>query len=110
MTAGTNSSWRSPSGDFAFGFYRLVNGQFLVGIWFDNIPGRTLVWSANRDDPARAGSTINFTLDGRLGLTHSNGTGYLIYNGTFGASSALMQDDGNFVVKTNSSKGYLAEL
>ncbi|KAJ6693955.1 hypothetical protein OIU85_004719 [Salix viminalis] len=104
MTAGTNSSWRSPSGDFAFGFYRLVNGQFLVGIWFDNIPERTLVWSANRDDPARTGSTINFTLDGRLGLTHSNGTGYLIYNGTFGASSALMQDDGNFVVKTNSSK------
>ncbi|KAJ6360172.1 hypothetical protein OIU77_004224 [Salix suchowensis] len=86
------------------GLYRLVNGQFLVGIWFDNIPERTLVWSANRDDPARAGSTINFTLDGRLGLTHSNGTGYLIYNGTFGASSALMQDDGNFVVKTNSSK------
>ncbi|KAJ6877345.1 hypothetical protein NC651_030165 [Populus alba x Populus x berolinensis] len=104
ITAGTNSSWRSPSGDFAFGFYPLLNGQFLVGIWFDKIPERTLVWSANRDDPARTGSTINFTLDGQLVLTHSNGTGYLIYNGTFGASSALMQNDGNFVVKTNSSK------
>jgi len=104
ITAGTNSSWRSPSGDFAFGFYPLLNGLFLVGIWFDKIPERTLVWSANRDDPARTGSTINFTLDGQLVLTHSNGTGYLIYNGTFGASSALMQNDGDFVVKTNSSK------
>ncbi|KAF3949966.1 hypothetical protein CMV_024226 [Castanea mollissima] len=52
ITAGSDSSWKSPSGDFAFGFYPLVTNQYLVGIWFDKISEKALVWSANRDDPA----------------------------------------------------------
>ena len=103
ITAGTDSSWKSPSGHFAFGFYRLDSGCFLVGIWFDKIQENTLVWSANRDDPARIGSTVNLTLSGQLVLTHSNGTKLLIYNGTL-ASSASMEDDGNFVLRDSSSK------
>lgn len=103
IIAGTNSSWRSPSGDFAFGFYPLLSGLFLVGIWFDKIPEKTLVWSANRDDPAKIGSTINLALNGQLVLTHSNGTKYLICNHT-STSSALLQNDGNFVLQTTSSK------
>ncbi|KAK1592228.1 hypothetical protein Q3G72_021483 [Acer saccharum] len=103
ITAGSNSSWQSPSGDFAFGFYRLANGHFLAGIWFDKIPERTLVWSANRDDPAQIGSTINLTLNGQLVLTHSNGTEIFIDNSTF-TSSALLQDKGNLVLLDSSSK------
>ncbi|KAA8548638.1 hypothetical protein F0562_000322 [Nyssa sinensis] len=102
ITAGTNSSWQSPSADFAFGFYRLANGLLLVGIWFDKIPEKTLVWSANRDDPAPVGSAINLTLNGQLVLTYSNGTRYLIYNGT-ATSSASLQDDGNLVLRDSSS-------
>ncbi|KDP40162.1 hypothetical protein JCGZ_02160 [Jatropha curcas] len=103
IIAGTNSSWKSPSGDFAFGFYRLRSGLFLVGIWFDKIPQRTLVWSANRDDPANNGSVINLKLNGQLLLKHSNGTEHSIYNGT-STSSALMQDNGNFVLLDSSSR------
>ncbi|KAF2285382.1 hypothetical protein GH714_003353 [Hevea brasiliensis] len=103
ITAGTNSSWLSPFGDFAFGFYPLLSGLFLVGIWFDKIPERTLAWSANRDDPAKIGSTIHLRPNGQLVLTHSNGTEYLVYNGT-STISALMQDDGNFVLLDSSSK------
>lgn len=103
ITAGSNSSWRSTSGDFAFGFYLLPRGLFLVGIWFDKIPEKTLVWSANRDDPARNGSTIDLTDNGQLVLTHSNGTKFTIFNGT-STSSALMQDDGNFVLRESSSR------
>ncbi|XP_017974646.1 PREDICTED: G-type lectin S-receptor-like serine/threonine-protein kinase LECRK2 [Theobroma cacao] len=103
ITAGSNSSWRSTSGDFAFGFYLLPRGLFLVGIWFDKIPEKTLVWSANRDDPARNGSTIDLTDNGQLVLTHSNGTKFTIFNGT-SRSSALMQDDGNFVLRESSSR------
>ncbi|KAF2285384.1 hypothetical protein GH714_003384 [Hevea brasiliensis] len=103
ITAGINSSWLSPSGDFAFGFYPLLSGLFLVGIWFDKIPERTLAWSANRDDPAKIGSTIHLRPNGQLVLTHSNGTEYLVYNGT-STISALMQDDGNFVLLDSSSK------
>ncbi|KAK0606668.1 hypothetical protein LWI29_002467 [Acer saccharum] len=103
ITAGSNSSWQSPSGDFAFGFYPLANGHFLAGIWFDKIPEKTLVWSANRDDPAQMGSTVNLTLNGQLVLTHSNGTEIFIDNSTF-TSSALLQDKGNLVLLDSSSK------
>jgi hypothetical protein len=101
ITAGTNSSWQSPSGDFAFGFYPLVTGLYLVGIWFDKILERTLVWSANRDDPAHKGSTVKLSLTGQLLLTYSNGTDVIIYNGT-STNSASMQDDGNFVLRNRS--------
>lgn len=103
ITAGTNSSWLSPSGDFAFGFFPLLNGLFLVGIWFDKIPQRTRAWSANRDDPAKIGSTISLRPNGQLVLKHLNGTEYLIYNGT-STSSASMQDNGNFVLLDSSSR------
>ncbi|KAK4855833.1 hypothetical protein QYF36_011447 [Acer negundo] len=104
ITAGSNSSWKSPSGDFAFGFYLLANGQFLAGIWFDKISEKTLVWSANRDDPAKIGSTVNLTLNGQLVLTHSNGTEIFIGNRTSTASSAMMKNDGNLVLLDSSSK------
>lgn len=102
IVAGTNSSWRSPSDVFAFGFYRLVSGQYLVGIWFDKIPQKTLVWSANRDDPAQIGSTINLTMRGQFVLQHANKTSFLIYNGT-SATSAMMQDNGNFILMNSFS-------
>ncbi|OIW12481.1 hypothetical protein TanjilG_04645 [Lupinus angustifolius] len=99
IVAGTNSSWESGSGDFAFGFYPLVTGHYLVGIWFNKIPNKTLVWSANRDDPAEIGSTINLTLSGQFVIQHANNTSFPIYNGTTNnATSAMMQDNGNFIL------------
>ncbi|KAL4642491.1 hypothetical protein ACB092_02G022400 [Castanea dentata] len=102
ITAGSDSSWKSPSGDFAFGFYPLVTNQYLVGIWFDKISEKTLVWSANHDDPAGKGSTIKLLLNGQLVLTHTNGTQLFICNHT-STKSASMQDDGNFVLRNSSS-------
>ncbi|KAK9288976.1 hypothetical protein L1049_017447 [Liquidambar formosana] len=103
-TAGPNSSWRSPSGDFAFGFYPLAaSGLFLVGIWSDKIAEKTLVWSANRDAPAPAGSIVSLTEARRLVLIHPNGTVCPIYNGG-AANSASIQDDGNFVVRNSASQ------
>ncbi|XP_075086234.1 G-type lectin S-receptor-like serine/threonine-protein kinase LECRK3 [Nicotiana tabacum] len=108
ISAGSKSShWLSPSGDFAFGFYSLKTGLFLVGIWFDKIPEHTLIWSANRDDPVHAGSKVILTLSGHLVLTDSNRREFVLYNGT-GTSFAAMQDDGNFVLR-NSSSGVLWE-
>ncbi|KAF8392467.1 hypothetical protein HHK36_022809 [Tetracentron sinense] len=106
LTSGANSSWLSPSGDFAFGFYPVAGGSFLLGIWFDKIPQRTLVWSANRDTPAPIRSTVNLTLDGELVLIYPNGSTKYPINESKSVSSASMQDDGNFVLK-NSSSGVL---
>ncbi|ESR33145.1 hypothetical protein CICLE_v10007028mg, partial [Citrus x clementina] len=101
ITAGSNTSWLSPSGDFAFGFYSLFGGLYLLGIWFDKIPEKTLVWAADRDSPAEAGSKITLTNDGKLLLTYFNGSVQQIYSGA--ASLALMQNDGNFVLKNANS-------
>lgn len=103
ITAGTNDSWRSLSGEFAFGFYRLQNNLYLMGIWFDKIPERTLVWSANRDTPAEAGSIIRLTFAGQLFLTYSNGSVQSVYSGA-AASLGFMQNDGNFVLRNANSR------
>ena len=103
ITAGSNASWRSPSGDFAFGFYHLTSGLYLVGIWFDEISERTLVWSANRDKPAETGSTVQLTSDGQLELSYVNGSTQSIYSGSDAASLGFMQDNGNFVLKDANS-------
>ncbi|XP_075653692.1 G-type lectin S-receptor-like serine/threonine-protein kinase LECRK2 [Castanea sativa] len=102
ITAGSNSAWKSPSGDFAFGFYPLVTNKYLVGIWYDEISEKTLAWSVNRDDPAGKGSTIKLLLNGQLVLTHTNGTQLFICNHT-STKSASMQNDGNFVLRNSSS-------
>ena len=103
FTAGSNASLRSFSGDFAFGFYPLRNGLYLVGIWFDRIPEKTLVWSANRNHPAEKGSSIQLTNAGALVLTYGNGSTLQIYNEAV-ASLGTMEDDGNFVLKESSSR------
>ncbi|GLT55867.1 hypothetical protein SLA2020_289530 [Shorea laevis] len=101
-------SWKSPSGDFAFGFYQLQNqDQFLLAIWFDKIPNRTTVWYANGDNPASQGSKVELTRDGKLTLTSPNGL--ILWNaasttvdGTTysieGAAYAALLDTGNFVL------------
>ncbi|KAM1099010.1 hypothetical protein TB1_005658 [Malus domestica] len=39
-----NTFWPSPSGEFAFGFQKNGNGGgFLLAIWFDKIPEKTIV-------------------------------------------------------------------
>ncbi|CAK7341367.1 unnamed protein product [Dovyalis caffra] len=103
IRAGSGDSWRSLSDDFAFGFYSIPNNLYLVGIWFNKIPERTLVWSANRDSPAGAGSTVRLTFDGQLILTHLNGSVQLIYSGQ-SAGLGFMQNDGNFVLKDDGSR------
>ncbi|PRQ35315.1 putative non-specific serine/threonine protein kinase [Rosa chinensis] len=74
LSAAGNSSWISPSGEFAFGFQRLENNdRFLLSIWFAKIPDRTIVWYANGDRPAPKGSIVNLTANSGLLLTSPQG-------------------------------------
>nr|KYP61784.1 Putative receptor protein kinase ZmPK1 [Cajanus cajan] len=105
ITAGSNSTWKSPSGDFEFGFYALPNDLFLVGIWFGRTKNRTLVWY--QSPPVQPNSQIQFTSAGQLVVAYPNGTtAYSIYSEGNGgaAASANMQDDGNFVMRDNNFK------
>ncbi|XP_043721537.1 G-type lectin S-receptor-like serine/threonine-protein kinase LECRK3 [Telopea speciosissima] len=94
----TNSSWLSSSGKFAFGFYPQGNG-FLVGIWIAKIPEKTVVWTANRDDPTLSRDVkLLLTVEGSLILQLTDGREKSIAATPQSASSASMLDSGNFVL------------
>ncbi|XP_010050091.2 G-type lectin S-receptor-like serine/threonine-protein kinase LECRK2 [Eucalyptus grandis] len=94
-----NSSWLSPSGEFAFGFLQMGQGVHLLAIWFEKIEEKTIVWSANGDNLAPEGSKIQLTADGQLMLTGPNGTELWSPSPTVaGVAYAAMLDTGNFVL------------
>ncbi|KAK1564688.1 hypothetical protein Q3G72_009260 [Acer saccharum] len=101
-----NSSWLSPSEEFAFGFHKLNNSDlFLLAIWFNKIPERTIVWYANGDRPAPRGSTLELTTNG---LVLKNPGGQMVWNATASPASAsvteaAMLDTGNFVLTGSGS-------
>ncbi|KAJ4724139.1 Receptor-like protein kinase [Melia azedarach] len=110
LTAGdeSTSSWLSASRDFAFGFHRLDNNDlYLLSIWYNNIPERTIVWYASKDnDPAvvPGGSQVKLTSD--QGLLLNDPQGKEIWNPgvDFGqVSYGVMNDTGNFQLVSNSS-------
>ncbi|KAM6578960.1 hypothetical protein CsatB_030797 [Cannabis sativa] len=104
-----NESWISPNEDFAFGFQQIRKDGFILAIWFNKIPQRTIVWSANRDNLVQQGSTVQLTNFGSLELRDS--TGRDVWSAAAsgsGVSHAAMLDTGNFVL-TNQKNFYLWE-
>ncbi|KDP20397.1 hypothetical protein JCGZ_05280 [Jatropha curcas] len=106
LIASESTSWRSPSGDFALGFHRINNQDlFLLAIWYDKIPEKTLVWYANGDDLAPKGSRLQLTDNGNLTLTGPKGQE--IWNAgstTDRVAYAAMLDDGNFILAGRDDK------
>ncbi|EEF29363.1 hypothetical protein RCOM_1170110 [Ricinus communis] len=88
----SNSYWSSDSGHFAFGFYQQGDG-FALGIWMPRIQQKTVIWTANLNDPP---------LPTRL--TWHQGHHKLVSNANQSASSASMLDSGNFVLYDSESK------
>ncbi|KAL8494208.1 hypothetical protein ACS0TY_025129 [Phlomoides rotata] len=98
------STWLSPSGEFAFGFQHVAQRGYLLAVWFNRIPEKTIVWSANRDDLAPQGSRIQLLSDGRLQLNDPRGR--VIWAGNPGrprVAYAALLDTGDFVLATNTS-------
>lgn len=99
----SSAPWTSPSGDFAFGFRQLDNQNkdlFLVAIWYNKIPDKTIVWHANGDLPAPRGSKLELFYD--TGLVLSGPQGELLWNAqtinTTFVAYGFMNDTGNFVL------------
>ncbi|KAJ0041528.1 hypothetical protein Pint_27156 [Pistacia integerrima] len=106
LTPTRNSSWLSGSGRYAFGFYRRGNG-YKVGIFLAGILEKTIVWTANRDDPpVPSNATLLLNTEGKLVLQSTEGRDTDIVYISLPASSASMLDSGNFVLY-NSSGGII---
>ncbi|KAG2671304.1 hypothetical protein I3760_14G128100 [Carya illinoinensis] len=98
------SSWASPSGDFSFGFQRIGNGGYLLAIWFNKIPEKTIVWAANRNNLVPRGSKVQLTTDGQFVLNDPKGKE--IWGADMarsGVAYAAMLDSGNLVLATQNS-------
>lgn len=106
IASDTSVPWKSPSGEFAFGFHQINNQKlFLLGIWFDTIPEKTLVWYANGDDMAPEGSKVELTLDGSFRLTSPQGREiWKPQSSVDGVAYAALLNNGNFILTDNSSK------
>ncbi|KAH7838608.1 hypothetical protein Vadar_028893 [Vaccinium darrowii] len=105
LTANEGSSpWLSPSGNFAFGFQKVEGNLFLLSIWYDKIPEKTIIWYANESNPVPVGSKLVLTGTG-LQLTSPQGEQLWISKPLRGGVAAgYMNDTGNFVIKDENSQ------
>ena len=67
-----NSSWGSPSSDFAFRFQPIGAIVFLLAIWLEEIPEKTVIWSANGNSLVQRGSKVQLIIGGQLVLYDTN--------------------------------------
>lgn len=104
------SSWPSSSGEFAFGFRALApspssNHQvhYLLAIWYDKIPEKTIVWSKN-GHPVPERSRVQLTDQGQLILSDPSGREiWRVPIGNGLSTGAVMLDSGNFVLEYGNS-------
>eukprot|EP01018_Ginkgo_biloba_P012982 Gb_37078 [translate_table: standard] len=65
----------SPNGTFFAGFYSVGYNAYVFGIWYAQLPHKTIVWMANRDNPVNGWeSTLKLNKNGNLVLTDANRT------------------------------------
>ncbi|KAM0891179.1 hypothetical protein ACQ4PT_026564 [Festuca glaucescens] len=95
----------SEGGVFALGFLSLTssNTTLYLCIWYHNISERTVVWTANRDNPVVATSSpiLTFTNSSDLVLSDSQGrTPWVVKSNITGMGvAAVLLDTGNFVLQ-----------
>ncbi|GKC22884.1 G-type lectin S-receptor-like serine/threonine-protein kinase LECRK3, partial [Tanacetum coccineum] len=106
LTATTDgTSWLSPSGEFAFGFQQVQgNENFLLSIWYDKVPDKTIVWYPRNGPMVSEGSKVELT--NGLGLVLSDPQGRQVWSS--GSISDLaygaMNDTGNFMLVGSDSR------
>ncbi|XP_058747477.1 G-type lectin S-receptor-like serine/threonine-protein kinase At4g27290 isoform X2 [Vicia villosa] len=93
----------SKEGTFELGFFNPGNSpNRYVGIWYKNIPVKTVVWVANRDNPIKDNSSkLMIDKQGNLVLLNSNQSLIWSTNTTKKASTPIVQllDNGNLVIR-----------
>ncbi|KAK7307764.1 hypothetical protein VNO77_41114 [Canavalia gladiata] len=106
LSTNDNNAWLSPSGEFAFGF-RQLNGTslFMVAIWYEKIPDKTIVWNAKANEmlaTAPTGSQVQLTSGGLI-LTSPEGESIWTAQPNAAVSYGAMLDTGNLVLVNKNS-------
>ncbi|XP_050246841.1 G-type lectin S-receptor-like serine/threonine-protein kinase LECRK3 [Quercus robur] len=99
------TSWPSPSNRFAFGFYQQGSG-FAVGIWLVSQDNKTVVWTANRDDPLVTSNAMVYFKGDELVLlpAQQEKERVIASSAKESFSYAAMLDSGNFVLYDTNNK------
>ncbi|XP_076912117.1 G-type lectin S-receptor-like serine/threonine-protein kinase LECRK2 [Bidens hawaiensis] len=105
LTATPNAEpWLSSSGEFAFGF-KQVQGKdnFLLSIWYDKIPDKTIIWYPEGGPIVSTGSNVE--LVDRRGLVLSDTQGKELWSSRSICDLAYgyMNNTGNFVIVGSNS-------
>ncbi|XP_059063650.1 G-type lectin S-receptor-like serine/threonine-protein kinase At2g19130 [Cryptomeria japonica] len=103
-----NQTIISENGTFALGFFS-PNGStnLYVGIWFAQIPNKSVVWVANREAPLRTISgVLKLSTDGYLSLFDSEGRSLWSTERAqkAKASSVMIMENGNLVMLGQQNK------
>ncbi|EHA8591973.1 putative receptor protein kinase ZmPK1 [Cocos nucifera] len=89
----------SQDKSFACGFYEVGTNAFTFSIWFLNSKNKTVVWTANRDNPVNGhGSRVAMRKDGNLVLTDYDDTVIWSTNTSSAQAQGRLIDTGNLVV------------
>ncbi|CAL4925940.1 unnamed protein product [Urochloa decumbens] len=103
--AGNRTLVSSGSGKFVLGFFAPDPddaSRTYLGIWFNNIPVRTVVWVANRDNPVLgtpADAALTILANGSLAITHNDDLVWATPPPPPANATAQLQDDGNLVLR-----------
>ncbi|PNT61923.1 hypothetical protein BRADI_5g23040v3 [Brachypodium distachyon] len=97
----------SKGGDFALGFFSPAssNSSLHLGIWYNNIPERTYVWVANRDNPITAAPSTALAITNSSDMVLLDPNGHSVWTTMSnsiarGAGAyAVLLDSGNFVLQ-----------
>ncbi|CAH8341722.1 unnamed protein product [Eruca vesicaria subsp. sativa] len=97
----------SSGGTFKMGFFQPGNSKnFYIGMWYQQLPVQTVVWVANRDKPVSDKNTAVLKIsNGNLVLLEGNNQTPVWSTGLNSSSAALdavLQDDGNLVLRDDS--------
>eukprot|EP00257_Ricinus_communis_P016162 XP_015574242.1 G-type lectin S-receptor-like serine/threonine-protein kinase At4g27290 isoform X1 [Ricinus communis] len=93
----------SPGRKFELGFFNPANSNVrYLGIWYRNIPVRTVVWVANRDNLLiNSTGLLTFDDDGMIILLNQTGSIMWSSDSLYAARAPVAQllDTGNFILK-----------
>ncbi|GER25047.1 S-locus lectin protein kinase family protein [Striga asiatica] len=106
----TSPPWLSPSKEFAFGFQPLSknnnNSSYVLSIWFDKIPPKTIVWFDRYTAPL--GATLTLEAKNGLVLRDSRGNPLHTYTENLAGQVAYgaITDSGNLILSGNAATHY----